>query len=142
MVLYTHVHMNVRQSSAKMVHQTIYVCTYMHTSVNMCIHMCMYILYIYMHTHTHAHTRTNTATHCYTLIHAFKQPSHFLLHVLHRLQRMCLQPPEACPPCKYTHCPTSHTCATCIQTSHTHAATHKVESDVRPWNTPAGSVVI
>ena len=41
--LYAHEHMNVRQSSAKMVHQTIHVCTYMHTSVSICIHMCIHM---------------------------------------------------------------------------------------------------
>jgi hypothetical protein len=55
----------------------------------------MYITYTVLH----------IATHCYTLMHACKQTSHVPLHVLRRLQRMCLQPPEAIPPCnRHTAC--------------------------------------
>ena len=50
--------------------------------------------------------------------------------------------------CKHTHTHTHaatrvlHTSCTCTYTGSPHAPTHSVSSDVRPWNTPAGSVVI
>ncbi len=43
---------------------------------------------------------------------------------------------------QYTHCPPSHTRPTCIASRQPHATTHSHWSDVRPWNTTAGSVVI
>jgi hypothetical protein len=42
----------------------------------------------------------------------------------------------------YTHCLPSQTRRTCIASRQPHATTHRYWSDVRPWKTPAGSVVI
>ncbi len=43
---------------------------------------------------------------------------------------------------QYTHCLPWQTPPTCILSRQPHATTHSHSSDVRPWNTPAGSVVI
>ena len=73
--------------------------------------MCMYVC-ICKHT---------SPAHFYTLIHACKQTSYFLLHVLRRLQRMCLQPPEACPPCNtHTACHHIHVPHAYKPVKHTH----------------------
>ncbi len=74
------------------------------TSTHMCllcinmVCLCIYI-YIYIHTHTHTHTYVyhQRTMHAYICIYAHTW--HLQLHVRPKIQRMCLQPSEACSLC-------------------------------------------
>jgi hypothetical protein len=120
-----------------------YARTYTFEYISMCVYMYKYTLSICIHVFTHTHCTQHTAHSgrphgrtCMTTHTAFPatcQAQH-PAYVLAAIWRVLSS--------QYTHCPPSRTCPACIASRQPHATTHSLWSDVRPWNTPSGSVVI
>ncbi len=107
--------------------------------------------YIHIHVHIEIHTASYTHIHSTQTLHwSYKHGStlhvsdHISAQTVRRMiQRMCLQPSETYSACSiHTACHGKQTCPTCVVSRQPQALTHRNCSDVRPWNTPTGSVVI
>ncbi len=129
-------------------------CAYMYVCV--CVYMCAYVFVIIsIHTYIHIYICMYLCIYMYTKTLSYEHTPHWQHHgpayihtqrISHYIQTSTsthvLAAIWGLLSLQYTHCLPSKTRPTCIASRQPHATTHSVWSDVRPWNTSAGSAVI
>ncbi len=118
------------------------MCMCMSICMCMCISGC---IYVYVYVYVCAHVRAYVYVYMYMYLYAYLY-SYLYLYMFMYVYEYCVHA-WTLPRVKQAHaCKTGwkpyHICIQICTCSHTHAATHKNPSDVRPWNTPSGSIVI
>ncbi len=139
MYVYKHTHTDTLQAIPFIYKHTWYCLPPISKDIFKTIYVCMYIcIYIRIHIYTHIYTAKQMND--LTVIHTYKRTT-FLTICQMQGSTYVLAAIWGVLSLQYTHCLPWQTPPTCILSCQPHATTHSTWSDVRPWNTPAGSVV-